>query len=415
MYFDARVAKQLQPGKHIVVDGFPGLRLESSSTGRAWIYRYNSDGKMRQIKLGQWPAMSFPMAGTRWQELKDLRNNGADPAKEKKAKRRAVSVYTVAQLVEDYITGHLDINRKADGARAVAARLRSATEPLAKTPAESITRRTAFDLIALLSDRPVLAKSVRTELGGAWDLALDSGKLGEDAPNWWRQIMVGKLHSRGAVRDGVHKGTAKRVLSESEIKALLAIDFPLLAQVVQDVLTLYLWTGSRGGELVQMHANHITLEADGLWWTMPKAISKNAKRSAAADVRVPLIGRAKEVVERRLKINAGYLFAAQTKSGYSTQTGIQSQVNFRQPYCKIRPDVTRTRLTVTHWSPHDLRRTVRTMLAAMGCPDAIAESVLGHVQPGIKGIYDLHKYDTERREWLQRWSDQLTLLDCRHS
>lgn len=40
------------------------------------------------------------------------------------------------------------------------------------------------------------------------------------------------------------------------------------------------------------------------------------------------------------------------EEGYPSQAGIQSQVNFRQPYCIQRPDVTRERLSVTHWSPH---------------------------------------------------------------
>lgn len=411
MGFDARAAKQLQPGEHIVVDGFAGLRLVASLSGRAWTYRYQADGKMRQIKMGQWPAMSLSGAIARWQELKDDRAQGVDPAQEKRAARQAKEIaYTVADAVEDYITKHLQINRKPDGANAVAARLRKSITPIAALPAASVTRRIAFDLIDGLSTTPVAAKSVRNELGAAWGLALDAGRLGEDAPNWWSQIMAGKLRSRGAVRDGVHKGTAKRVLSDAELVTLLSKDLALLALTVQDVLTLYLWTGLRGGEIVQIHARQITREGDGWWWTMPKALTKNAGRGNAGDLRVPLVGRALDVVTRRLAAGDGYLFAAKTKSGYTTQAGMQSQVNFRQPYCVQRPDVQRTRLTVTHWSPHDLRRTVRTGLAAMGCPSDVAESILGHVQPGIQGVYNAHRYDSERRHWLQLWSGRLESL-----
>jgi integrase len=60
----------------------------------------------------------------------------------------------------------------------------------------------------------------------------------------------------------------------------------------------------------------------------------------------------------------------------------------------------RERLTVTHWSPHDLRRTGRTMLAAMGCPHEIGEAILGHVVPGVAGDYNLYRYDKERVQWL---------------
>lgn len=412
MFFDVKAAKLLKPGTHMVVDGCLGLRLKASAESKAWTYRYQSpvDGRMRQIKIGQWPAMSPTTAAARWQELKAARDAGADPAVQKKAHKAAAaeSVYTVGDAVADYITGHLNVNRAPAGAHAVAARLNAAVAPIAKTAAAALTRRMAFDLVAGLADTPVAAKSVRNELGAAWDLALDAGKLSEDAPNWWRQIMAGKLRSKGAVRDGQHKGTGKRVLSERELHLLLTTDYPLLASTVQDVLTLYLWTGARGGEIVQMHARQITDEPDGVWWTMPKALTKNAKRTKAGDLRVPLLGRALDVVRRRLALHPrGYLFAANTKAGYTSQTGVQSQVNFRQPYCVQRPDVTRTRLTVTHWSPHDLRRTVRTMLAGMGCPGEVAESIMGHVLPGVQGAYNRHQYDTERRHWLQRWSERL--------
>ena len=48
----------------------------------------------------------------------------------------------------------------------------------------------------------------------------------------------------------------------------------------------------------------------------------------------------------------------------------------------------------------DLRRTVRTLLAAMGCPDAVAEAILAHKPPGVMGVYNLHTYDAEKRHWL---------------
>lgn len=408
--FDARAAKQLQPGKHIVVDGFPGLRLVASESSKSWTYRYNSDGKMRQIKLGAWPALSLPGAISKWQEIKDARSLGADPAQAKKDKIKAAraSIYTVAHAVEDYITGHLQINREARGAKAVSARLCTAIASIAKLPATSVTRSVAFDLITSMIDTPVLAKSVRNELGGAWDLALDGGKI--DSPNWWRQILSGKLRSKGAVRDGVHKGTGKRVLSEAEIYTLLTVDMARFSQQVQDFLTIQLWTCTRGAEIVRIHRAHITQETDGWWWTIPKELTKGARNPNATDLRVPLAGNALAVVQR---LGDSWLFPSVSKLGVigpQKQTYMQSKVNYLQPYCKSRPDHVRERLTVTHWSPHDLRRTGRTQLAAMGCPTDIAEAILGHVQPGVQGTYNRHGYDAERRHWLTLWSDKLAAL-----
>lgn len=404
----------LRPGEHIVVDGCPGLRLVASASGRAWVYRYKSpvDGRMRQIKIGQWPAVPISGAATKWQALKDLRDSGQDPAQDKKAKIKAAkaSVYTVANAVEDYITGHLVVNREAKGAKAVAARLRAATASIAKMPAASITRGIAFDLISGLAATPVAAKSVRNELGGAWDLALDSGRLTADAPNWWRQILSGRLRSQGAVRAGVHKGTVKRVLSDAEIRILLAVDMPKFSQQVQDFLVLQLWTCTRGGEIVQMHRDHITSEPDGWWWNLPKVMTKGKNRANATDLRVPLAGCALAVVQRLMAGGGGWLMPSVSRAGTvgpQQQTYMQTKVNYFQPYCKTRPDHVRDRLTVTHWSPHDLRRTGRTLLAQLGCPTDVAESILGHIQPGIQGTYNLHKYDAERRVWLTKLAEHL--------
>ncbi|MNV75669.1 Phage integrase family protein [compost metagenome] len=89
---------------------------------------------------------------------------------------------------------------------------------------------------------------------------------------------------------------------------------------------------------------------------------------------------------------------------------MQTQVHYYQPYSKTNPKHVRPRLPVTNWAPHDLRRTSRTLLAAMGCPDSVAEALLGHVQPGIQGTYNRHGYDKERRQWLEALNVKLEEL-----
>ena len=53
------------------------------------------------------------------------------------------------------------------------------------------------------------------------------------------------------------------------------------------------------------------------------------------------------------------------------------------------------------WVNHDLRRTIRSALSALRVPQNVAESVLGHVQPGIVGVYDVHSFIDEKREVLE--------------
>jgi integrase len=52
---------------------------------------------------------------------------------------------------------------------------------------------------------------------------------------------------------------------------------------------------------------------------------------------------------------------------------------------------------------HDLRRTARTHLAALGIRREVAERCLGHKLRGVEGTYDRHDYFKERRLALAQW------------
>jgi len=52
------------------------------------------------------------------------------------------------------------------------------------------------------------------------------------------------------------------------------------------------------------------------------------------------------------------------------------------------------------WTLHDLRRTARFLMSRAGVRDEHAERVLGHVQPGVQGIYNRHQYRDEKAQAL---------------
>lgn len=421
MEFDARAAKLLQPGQHIMVEGCPGLRLEATATTRSWTYRFKSpvDGRMRQKKIGRWPAISLPKAIAAWEQLRDARDAGTDVVLVRKAQRaeRAAKVaeqgagaYTVERLVEDYLVGHIQHHRKPKGQAEVRRMLTRNLGKLATEHASALKRATAFSFLEGLASTPVQAASIRQELGAAWDHALDAGRIPQDTPNWWRLIMRGKLRSKGRTLLGESTGAVKRVLSEPETGELIRW-LPNFTNLADDALTLYLWTCTRGAEIMAMEAAEISEEQDGLWWTVPKLKTKGARHALATDLRVPLVGRAEAVVRRRLaEAPSGYLFPSTGRLGHVEQKTIGVAVHYRMPYSKTYPDLVRPRLTVTKWAPHDLRRTGRTMLAALGCPTEVAEAILGHMQPGIQGVYNRHSYDKERRVWLKKLDAKLEQL-----
>ena len=67
----------------------------------------------------------------------------------------------------------------------------------------------------------------------------------------------------------------------------------------------------------------------------------------------------------------------------------------------------RTAGDIAPFTLHDLRRTVRTRLAELGITPFIGELVIGHAQKGVHAVYDLHRYEKEKRDALERWERRL--------
>jgi integrase len=59
---------------------------------------------------------------------------------------------------------------------------------------------------------------------------------------------------------------------------------------------------------------------------------------------------------------------------------------------------------VEHFTAHDMRRTARTHMAALGISRFVAERALNHKIRDVEGIYDQHDYFAERKVALGRWA-----------
>ncbi len=65
---------------------------------------------------------------------------------------------------------------------------------------------------------------------------------------------------------------------------------------------------------------------------------------------------------------------------------------------------------IAPWVLHDLRRTSRSLMARAGVRSDIAERVLGHVLPGVEGIYDRHEYRAEKADALAKLAGLVALI-----
>jgi integrase len=67
-------------------------------------------------------------------------------------------------------------------------------------------------------------------------------------------------------------------------------------------------------------------------------------------------------------------------------------------------------LDIDPFTPHDLRRTMRTNLSKLKIPPHIAELCLNHSLGTIIDTYDQHSYLDERRDALKEWSTRVQVI-----
>jgi integrase len=54
------------------------------------------------------------------------------------------------------------------------------------------------------------------------------------------------------------------------------------------------------------------------------------------------------------------------------------------------------------WTTHDLRRSARSLMSRAGVDPDHAERALGHVIGGVRGVYDRHEFEDEKRQAFEK-------------
>ena len=429
--------KRMKKGQADLVDSGEnaGLRVSKGKSGKtAFIYRYRSpiDYKIKQFKLGNYPDMSLAQARVELEVLKGDRSRGVCPATRKKeegrnSKRRIIEDaeenLTVVDVVESYLSEYIEDRydrsgklikagaRKPKGQREVRNLLLGSPSSLSRKDGKAkkpmfvallgnafmhdLKAKDIFDAVIEVVDRgaPVSAGNMLREFTAAVDYSIGDG-LPEDFTNPCYQAKA--MLSRKKVKLTASKG--KRILNDTELSKFLNwLPSSSYTPTQKSVLTFTLMTGCRTGEVVEAEWRDIDLER-GIW-----ALREN-KTDMPRDVQ--LSSQAIALLVQLKRLTGEYVFPSQ-KTGRPIQ-----QKSLTEQAWHLRRDG--KMLDIDHWTPHDLRRSVRTGLARLGCPEAVSEAILGHEKSGVVGIYNLHSYTTESKEWLQRWCDHLEFLRGNH-
>lgn len=382
---DLQIKKLTPKNRRYELSDSNGLYVRIDTTGtKSWVFRYVFSGMRKRMTLGGYPGVSLAKARELHAAAMQDIQQGSDPgAKAKEAKARHKAAPTFADMVDEL--WQVELSKKKSGHQTKYL-LEANTIPVwGGRKVADIKRRDIVLLLDKIRDRaPVVGNRVQGALSRLFNFAAERGVI-DDSPCTRIRKVVEKPRMR--------------VLSDTEIKACwTALDLENRAvdmyRLTKLVLKLILLTGQRPGEVAGM--TWAEIDENAHCWNIPSERMKNAAAN-----RVPLCPMAMEI------INAAKIYSA------------GSDYVFRSSHKENEP-ITRhalSRAVARHWSemegieaaftPHDLRRTLRTRLAELGVTDIIAERVLGHRLQGIMAVYNQYPYDAEKRDALMRWERRL--------
>lgn len=190
---------------------------------------------------------------------------------------------------------------------------------------------------------------------------------------------------KGMARTKPRDRARTRVLSDDEIRLI----WPHLTGTYGGVLKTLFYTAQRVGEVSQMQRSQIGADAI---WSVPVEASKGKR-----PLFIPLTAQALSVIHAQPQIDGSDLVfgaernpAKQVRNWSALKAELDARVrksNGGEP--------------LPNWTQHDIRRTCRTLMSRAGIRPDICERVLGHVIPGVAGVYDRHAYVDEKREALE--------------
>ncbi len=380
--------------------GSPGLRIRVEPTGRkTFRWYYQEAGKRRVKTFGKHGEVTLAQARRELEKAKDKRKDGVSIAPD------GDSPKTVKALAEVFYKDRILPHRKRpEDARRVLdtdiipklgqMRLTSVTTPVIRTIINSVVGRGA----------PVHAGKVLSITKQMFRFAVSNAMMETNPADPLEPINL-----------GIENNIRDRFLEYDEIKEFWCAlgRMPRMSVQVRLALKILLLTGVRSGELRLSKWKDIDLDK-GLWIIPVENQKLSPKQAREAKpftvpmvpVVVSLFKELQDYADRSVWVIPG--------RGEGGKEPIADKVlgkAVRRMFAlKIQVDGEGVPLIdIPPFSPHDLRRTMRTHLSRLKIAPHICERCLNHSIGRIVQTYDHHDYLDERREALEKWANAVDL------
>lgn len=395
----------------------PGLGLRIRSGGsRGWVFQYALGEKQRRMSLGAATPESFRRAagpdGSAKLGIRDLAAQlhakvrlGQDPAGDKSESRKRAAD-TFETLGAKYLAAKKTSTRPGTYDE-IERHIVTHAKPLNGLQAAKIARRDVATLLGTIkaNSGPVASNRVRSTLSDFFSWCISEGIDGIES-----NPVLGTSKSEEKSRE--------RVLKDAELRAIWkhAGDDQHGA-----IIKLMMLTGQRADEIASVRRSELasaTVQATRLTEAitlpgfevrvidLPGDRTKNKKPHL-----VPLSKPAAAILDAQpvRAENDGKvrdLVFGQGQGGFSGWSRCKERLDER-----IRADLG---AALPHWRPHDLRRTMSTVMNdRLGILPHVVEAVLNHIsgsKAGVAGVYNKALYLRERVDALNAWANHLTAI-----
>jgi integrase len=366
----------------------PGLLVRPGANGLTFyvVKRDRIAKKFKWIRLGAYPALALKEARSR------ARDTLAAIAEGKPAPIPAKDALSFAALIEEYKATCLADKRSRTE---IVAALDRVADELGSRPAASITHE---DLVTFLEG--VAGKTERNATGS---------KLRAGGPHAAMKLRayLNPLFARAAylrlagitanplvaitnrelVRGKAFSRVRRHVIPDTDLRAIWAAagqcGYPF-----GSVIRMLVLSGQRLSEIAKAQWSEIDVGTN--CFVIPPSRTKNGQAHA-----LPITPAMQALLDEVPRFADGsFIFSADF--GRRPITGF--------PTFKPRLDrIVAETADIAQWRIHDLQRAARTGLSRAGVDVFCAELVIGHTQSGVHGVYDLHRYNAEKRDALLRW------------
>lgn len=385
------VERAHRSGEPVLLSDSDGLYLRKQTRdGASWTLRYRFAGKEHWLTLGNYPDMSLAQARVEARLARVLLDRQQNPLSVRRAalaeERRKGSFKA---LCEDWYRAEV----QARGLKHPAVPRRY----LDKYLLPKLGRVAASDIT------PADVARVLDELKGRAPTAAN------DLLRFTRRIFAFGVRRRFVLSNPAADFSPRLDAGGIERPRSRALSLDEMAQLFEKIrgtpnfgednllaIKLLLALCVRKGELLGARWAEFDLEGStpaGAVWHLPASRTKTGE-----GVEIPL---APAVVEcfstlRILAAGSDYVFPKRRRDPRERvpHVGIDT----------LNVALQRVKHGMAHFTLHDLRRTARTQLAALGVRREVAERCLGHRLRGVEGTYDRHDYFKERRVALEQWA-----------